>query len=186
MRGPYRRLMVDLETGGTYAGCPIFSIGAVFFSASVLEWKGPTFYDIAARDSFHSQRGLVELPSTMDWWSKQSEQARWLLTQIEHPSAPTLAATLESFAKFVDENCDPAEVQVWGNGADFDNPILSHAYRQLGMTQPWGAYNGRCYRTLKGLFPRIKKQQVGTLHNALDDAVNQAEHAVRILKEIKA
>ena len=80
----------------------------------------------------------------------------------------------------------PAPYEIWGNGADFDNPILEAAYDLLKMPAPWKYNEGRCYRTLKSLFPTVVAipQAANAKHNALLDAKNQAEHASRILKFI--
>jgi hypothetical protein len=77
------------------------------------------------------------------------------------------------------------EVNVWGNGAAFGNVILRSAYAACGLLPPWEFWNDRCYRTLKNLRPDIKLERSGTHHNALDDAITQAEHAVVILSALK-
>lgn len=175
------RIMLDLETYGTRPGCGILSIGAVFFSSTEPDWKGPTFYTAVERSSC-AAAGLHEDSDTLTWWARQGSKARTVWQEIE--TAPQLGAVLLAFHEWM-ASAASAEPQVWGNGADFDNPILSACYKAVGLPQPWGAYNGRCYRTLKGLRPDIKMQRTGTHHNALDDAVSQAEHAVRILKALK-
>jgi inhibitor of KinA sporulation pathway (predicted exonuclease) len=71
---------------------------------------------------------------------------------------------------------------VWGNGADFDNPILAAAYRATGISQGWKPYNGRCYRTIKNLAPQVRLVRTGTHHNALDDARAQAQHLLDIVE----
>jgi len=73
---------------------------------------------------------------------------------------------------------------VWGNGADFDLPILAAAYKAAGGPPPWKPYNGRCYRTLKNLAPSIKLERQGTHHQALDDAVCQAKHLIKIVEHL--
>lgn len=180
----YFRAMVDLETLGTRAGCSILSIGAVLFSSSAPEWKGPTFYTPVNRLSC-AQAGLKESPDTVAWWRGQGEGARAVLAEADLGTTATLAEALKAFAAWLTLHTDTKAVQVWGNGADFDNPILSAAYDAAGVPQPWGAYSGRCYRTLKSLCPSEKIVRTGTHHNALDDAVSQAEHAVRILRSLR-
>jgi len=181
MATEYNRIMVDLETYGTRPGCGILSVGAVFFSASLPEWRGPHFYAPVHRESCKIA-GLHEDPSTLAWWEAQGSKARGVWEEIK--TAPNLSEVLKSFATWVRTH-SAGEAQVWGNGADFDNPILSACYTATGLPQPWGPYNGRCYRTLKALAPAVKLVRTGTHHNALDDAVSQAEHAVRILKHLK-
>jgi hypothetical protein len=180
----YNRIMLDLETLGTRPGCAILSIGAVFFSSTHEEWKGPTFYAPVNRLSCLAV-GLHEDPATVAWWRGQGSEARVVLAAADLGATPGLAAVLDTFSAWVEANALSKDVQVWGNGADFDNPILSAAYVAAGLPQPWGAYSGRCYRTLKALHTKEKLVRSGTHHNALDDAVSQAEHAVRILKALK-
>ena len=66
---------------------------------------------------------------------------------------------------------------VWSNGADFDVPMLAHAFSQVQMEMPWKFFNSRCFRTYKNL-PGAKNVGVpfaGTKHNALADAYHQAQ-----------
>lgn len=78
----------------------------------------------------------------------------------------------------------PERAHIWGNGADFDNVILTNAYRAVGISRPWEPYHDRCYRTLKNLRRDIHLYRTGTHHNALYDAITQAEHAVRLLQAV--
>lgn len=80
-------------------------------------------------------------------------------------------------------------VAVWGNGAKFDLSILEAAYMTvpmfgLGVGVPWNFRKEYCYRTLKNLRPECQVTRRGTAHNALDDAINQAAHAIQLLKEL--
>lgn len=162
-------VMVDLETYGLAAGCPVLSVGA-----TVVGNRALTFYGVAKVDQ--SAYGLKPEPATIKYWEEQSEDARKVFID---PSAMDLPVLLRLFASWL-----PAEAFVWGNGADFDNPILSAAYKAVGMRQPWKPFNGRCYRTIKNLAPHIKVVRQGTHHNALDDALTQAEHMERIVAEL--
>lgn len=179
----YNRIMLDLETYGTRPGCGILSIGAVFFSSSTPAPLGPEFYVVVSRESC-LKAGLHEDPDTLAWWDKQGSKARVVWDEIK--TAPPLAEGLKKFGHWVRDNAASTSVQVWGNGADFDNPILSACYRATQQAQPWGNYSGRCYRTLKALRSDVKMVRVGVHHNALDDAKSQALHAVNILKALKA
>ena len=79
--------------------------------------------------------------------------------------------------------------EVWSNGADFDVPMLAHAYTQVGIEIPWKFWNARCFRTWKSL-PGSKNVKLppmaGVKHNALTDAVTQAQHAIDIYKALFA
>jgi len=164
-------VMLDLETYGVASGCPVLSIGAVVFSPG----SAPNeFYGVARKEQLRF--GLWEEPETVKYWQDQSEDARKVLTD---PRAVDLDVLLKRFADWL----DPAAF-VWGNGADFDLPILATAYRACGMAVPWRGFNGRCYRTMKNLAPSVKLIRQGTHHNALDDAKSQAEHLTRVLSAL--
>lgn len=171
-------VMVDLETLGTRPGCKVMSIGAVVFSPAGVEEHRQFYIDI------HRDQPLLEQPDTIAWWKgvrKDNPKAYDRIFGSELPRWP-LADALNSFTGWLNGlNGLGGEVLVWGNGADFDNPILSAAYAACDMSQPWGPWNGRCYRTLKGLRSDIRLTRKGTHHNALDDAISQAAHAVEIL-----
>lgn len=174
-----KNMMMDLETMGLAPGCAVLSIGAVRFS--VQDGLGDEFYAPIRLESCCAA-GLTEDPSTRDWWERQNPEAKKLLRIVERKGTPSLKTVLKRFAAFV--QYVPSTL-MWGNGADFDNPILAAAYRSVGLPQPWGPFNGRCYRTLKNIAPGPKLARVGTYHNALDDAKSQALHAIALLKRHK-
>lgn len=180
-------VMVDLETYGTGPGCPILSIGAVIFDDEELTIHSQEFYEVINLQSC-LQAGLVRDPATVAWWAAQKEEAKVILTQVELPTALPLSAALAKFNGYLSASGqDPKSMKVWGNGADFDNAILQHTYRKLGLEPGWEFWNNRCYRTLKSL-PGVKKVKLtrgGTHHNALDDARTQAYHVLEILEVLK-
>lgn len=158
-----RHAMVDIETLGTRPGSVILSIGAVRFDESGL---GEQFY--RAIDVFDSlMHGLVVDPDTVGWWREQSAVARGALK----PALP-LREVLAGFTAFVTKPPVPC---VWAKGPDFDLVMLGAAYRALGMKQPWSYRNARDVRTMLALAPLGGQLVPGVKHNALDDAVYQAE-----------
>jgi DNA polymerase III epsilon subunit-like protein len=173
-----KHLMVDLETLGTVPGCVILSVGAVFFDPVKLE-LGDEFYKVIHTRSCE-EAGLHTDPDTVAWWNKQSAAANQVRTDAMLDGQSSLKSVLEEFNAFIKRDTG---VKVWGNGADFDNPILVCAYKAVGTKQGWLPYNGRCYRTFKNMFKDTKMdERVGTFHNALDDAKNQALHMLKILE----
>lgn len=177
-------VMCDLETLGRRAGCKVLSIGAVVFGPNGL---GAEFYLEVRRDP---QPGLHEDPDTLSWWAKQLPEAQ---ERLFNPGCNvTLKNALYAFTYWLERLADRdakgnLNVCVWGNGADFDNAILSAAYAEVrGENLPWPFWNNRCYRTLKSLAPSVKLVRQGVHHNALDDAKSQAEHAVRLMDQLKA
>lgn len=162
-----RHCMVDLETVDNKPTSAIASIGAVMFDE-----KG-TYQEFYMVVDHHSAiaLGMTKSQSTLDWWAGQSEEAR----KIFHPDTPKkdiLVALIEFGAWFRNYN----GLYLWGNGADFDNAILSTAYGLADITQPWKYSNNRCFRTVK--HKGRMKARTGVYHNALDDAITQARYMI--------
>lgn len=158
-------VMVDLETADNVPTAAIVSIGAVVFAGP---YAGATLYRAVDLQSSVSA-GLTTSVDTLEWWGKQSTEARAVFTD---PRRVPLAEALDVFAAFLRPTQD---VRVWGNGASFDNAILQTAYRLAGLDLPWKFWNDRCYRTAAARIQQRRAQQ-GTHHNALDDAISQADH----------
>lgn len=170
-----KQAMADLETCDTIPGAAILSIGAVFFD---LDGLGHEFYTPVRLSSCKTARLSISA-DTMAWWSRQSPQARELLDIVQRRSTPSLTDALQMLRAFLGKQTD---VKLWGNGADFDNPILAVAHHRVKLKQCWNAYNGRCYRTVKNIAPGPKLVRSGTHHNALDDAKSQALHMIELFK----
>lgn len=165
-------VMVDLETLGTIPGSIILSIGAVAFDE--LEVAEDGFYRAIKRDTCENF-GLRADPATEAWWAKQSEEARRVLND---PNAISIYNALDEFNQWLSQFGDG--VRVWGNGANFDNPLLAVAHARTMIKPRYKFWDERCYRTVKNQFPDVKLERTGTYHNALDDARCQAKHLVQI------
>ncbi|ENV4609663.1 TPA: 3'-5' exoribonuclease [Escherichia coli] len=177
-------LMIDLETMGTNTNAPIVVIGAVFFDPQTGE-IGPVFYIvISLTDAMNT--GAVPDGGTIEWWLKQSSDARAaiLTDQVK------LKDALLRFREFVNEHSDEKFVQVWGNGATFDNSILRTSYERLGIPCPWHYSNDRDVRTIVELGKTIdfNARSVipfeGVPHNALDDALHQAKYVTATIQKL--
>lgn len=169
-------VMVDLETLGTRPGDVILSIGAVKFTQ---EKEITEKFYITIDPETSKAAGLRAQKSTVEWWTKQSEEARAAAFKGE----ASLDAALLKLTMWMPPVDD---VLVWGNGANFDNTLLAAAYRALKMDVPWHYWNDRCYRTIRAMFgKKEKKQNVGVAHNALDDATTQALHLIEMANEHK-
>lgn len=165
--------MCDLETLATTADAVILSIGAVRFDLESGEIDDGGFYASISIDSnLDLKRRISE--DTLIWWLKQGSAAQGVF----HEPKQTLGMALTSFSDWLgDRDC-----HMWSNGADFDLPMLAHAYTQLGMEVPWLFWNSNCFRTYKKL-PGAKANMVshaGVKHNALSDAHNQVQSLQRI------
>lgn len=178
----YNNLMIDLETLGTRPGCVFFEIGAVFFDFKSKQ-IGETFHQLININQMKDEGFTIEA-DTLKWWEKQSDEAQTNLRSALLATTMDIRNVLDNFEIWLETHSDIKKLKVWGNGADFDNPILIECYKKLGRNQPWGNYNNRCYRSLKSLKPTIKIKREGTHHNALDDAISQAKHAIEISKNL--
>lgn len=187
-------IMVDLETLGTVPGCIGLSIGAVEFFPS--EGRlGREFYTAIDHES-STAAFLREEQSTRDWWERQHPDARKVLEHAHSGKAPKLAAAMEAFNSFLLGMGGMRSIRLYGNGADFDNPILRVMWDAAGV-DPFrskaGFFGGRCYRTLKSLDelfgPAFAAHKIsrgdGTHHHALDDAKAQALHLMEIVARVR-
>jgi DNA polymerase III epsilon subunit-like protein len=164
------KVVTDLETMGDKPGCAIVAIGAAIAGPE----QYSTFYVTVDLQSC-IDAGLVVSGSTVEWWLKQEDAAR---EEIYRGASLTIKSALDRFSRWY-----PSGAVLVGNGSDFDNTILAAAYAACGMQPPWEFWDNRCYRTLKNMHKNIKLDRVGVHHNALDDAVTQAEHLERILND---
>lgn len=165
-------VVLDIETTGTSPGCCILSIGATD------TYLDHAFYQTIWHQPQKTIYGLEDDPDTLDWWSKQSEEAR----NEAFSGTMGLQQALGMFADWL-SSLPAKQVRVWGNGSDFDQPILAYAYKAAGMKSPFG-FNNRCYRTMKDLYKHIKPplEFIGMKHHALADAIHEAKHLAQILR----
>ena len=162
-------VMIDLETYSTRSNAAIASIGAVKFEGDEIVDK---FYCTVDAGSCKAA-GLHFEKATLEWWSKQSKEARDALIKNTLPLEASLIAFTDWYGK--------KSLPTWGNGAGFDNVIMDNAYRAVNMVRPWLPWEDRCYRTMKNLVNIPIDKRDGVYHNALDDALTQAKHLMKIL-----
>ncbi|HGV0029136.1 TPA: 3'-5' exoribonuclease, partial [Citrobacter freundii] len=185
----YTHLMVDMETMGNSPDAPIVSIGAVFFDPSTGN-TGAEFYRVVSLESSMSF-GMKPDASTIQWWLKQSSEARSAILVDE---AMGLLETLELLADFIAENAANGShtVQMWGNGCSFDNVILRRAYALTDTPFAVPFRNDRDVRTMVelgksvGINPRYDIPFEGDMHNALSDARHQIKYVSAIWQRLTA
>ena len=172
----YPSMMIDLETFGTTADSVILSIGAVKFNPVTGEIADTAFYRSVSLDSnLDAGRRIDE--STLIWWLGQSNEAQ----QVFKEAKISLSAALEELTDFFDHD----DYEVWSNGADFDIPMLAHAFRSISTDIPWKFWKTRCFRTMKNLPFAVGTEVPHHLkHNALDDAYTQVNQLINIWKRM--
>ena len=175
--------MLDIETLGTVPGSVIRTIGAVKFDNDGII---STFYEkIDVNSSIKA--GLTMQWDTLQWWMAQSQSA---LKDIVANDGMHLYTALVRFSDWYTErkiNPDGSitvdnNIPIWGNGATFDNVLIEEAYRKAEVFIPWNFNVHRCYRTIRLLYPNLPFVRKGVHHNAVDDAISQAEHLIKIRK----
>lgn len=189
MSKPRAEVAIDLETLSTSPAAVMLSIGAVAVCAAT----GQTIKFYAAT-SVASQPDRKTDASTLDWWSKQSAEARVAFDYAHSAECPTLAEGLAQLTDWLGKLGETHDVYVYGNGADFDIGILNHAYKEISNFTPWNFRNVRDMRTLRdiclrlGLEDQIKATvpRVGVHHNALDDAQFQSDIIMASLRQLEA
>jgi exodeoxyribonuclease VIII len=169
-----KHVMVDLETMGLRPDAAIVSIGACHFTLDTITPVFETAVSLASCTGL----GLTTDQSTVDWWMKQSVEAR---AAWQRPDAPPLYEAMVQFNNWMREL--GGEVAVWGNGAAFDPVLLTSAYRALDAEPFWKYYNVMCFRTVRAMHPDVSAPPfLGEKHNALHDALHQAQHLQKILR----
>lgn len=185
-------LMVDIETWDVAPSASVASIGACMFDPTA----GPTQ---PIRETFYVTVSLVSnqmnertiSASTVEWWLQQSQEARDALMSNQ----VGLANGLASFAQWFQHNTTYRPTHVWANSPSFDCVILQSAFESCRLLWPLGFWLTRDVRTAGELaYPDPKerkavmtlfREQVGTAHNAKDDAIAQALFVAQCYHELK-
>lgn len=177
--------MLDIETVGNGSKAAIVSIGAVFFDPKTGDIGAQFYQPISLASS--SYYGEMDA-STIEWWMKQSDEARAVFSAEDKVS---LKDALGEFTEWISQIEEFKDRIVWGNGATFDNVIVGNAFKAARMRQPWPFYGDRDVRTivdlgrqLRGVDPKKEMQLEGVAHNALDDAKHQARYVSAIFKAL--
>ena len=187
-------LSIDLETPVTM-GAGILSIGMVPFD----EEKG-IIYDNAALYIRMRTAEVIQASGaeggTMVWWLKQSDEARRELTENQEKAMPYLEGMrlVMDWIKALRSKLfggNKAMLMPLGNSNRFDIGGIEATALSLGLVQrdevgnkklPWNFWDELDLRTREydcrmfaGKNPRDAVARRGTHHNALDDAIFQAE-----------
>ena len=171
-------VMIDLETLSTAPDAAILSIGAVAFDPFTGELGEEFHLRVEFKNAVESGRCDT---NTLKWWIGQESEAGKDVTS----GTKTSTEVLEEFKAFLPDNA-----VVWGNGATFDISILEHAFmRTLKEDAPWKFWNVRDCRTVEAMVKGkdTKKNYVrnGIHHQALDDAIYQAEYISGMVMKLR-
>lgn len=175
-------LMIDTETMGLGSNGALCSIGAVFFDVrnSTL---GPTFNATIHLATAMRDGGTIDAGTVM-WWLGQEDAARKAIRF----GGRDIKDVLTEFGTFIAETCRHEDVRPWGNSASFDLTKIDTACQRSGVKTPWYWTNERDFRTVRNLHPKVEYDpslKGVSAHNALADAVFQAEHLFAIQRSLR-
>ena len=164
----------DFETLGTSFNAPVIQIGAVKFNTvgEILD----KFYTNINWNDLSKYSFTTDYP-TLQWWMEtQSEAAKTLFTG----ETMLLKDAFKAFEKWIGK---PKDYYYWTH-ATFDPVIFANTCRVLGMDVFIPFRHQMDIRTLTLLAGRVKVEREGTAHNALDDAILQADYISKMLNKL--
>ena len=160
------KIMVDLETLSTRMDAHILTIGAIAFDTKTFEIKDSFYKRVDSKSC--EELGLHTCKETLKFWEAQSREAKE--EAFSQVGRMPIADVMTDFVKFWNKNNGD---ELWCNGANFDEPILSTIFDKLQLHKPWKFWNVRCLRTLMALAGLNMKMFGPVAHNALEDCKNQ-------------
>lgn len=168
---------VDVETLDTRPTARILEIGVVCFDPETGE-MGPSF-QMELCGKGQERRSMDE--GTLRWWMAREREGMRMPGKAEDVPGHGLTAAYLELVAFMATHTDPAKVQAWAWGMDFDFPILKDAYGDHGW---WRYHNQRCARTLCGEMGILREGEVA--HRALADARQEAEAVMEAIAKVEA
>jgi len=168
--------MIDIETTDTSARTCILSIGIVFFDNEEITKQLYILPEL--QPQIDAGRRLSV--STLNFWMTQSSEAKRDVFSQE--SRVSIDYAIEQLRRL-----DKADI-ILSHDLDLDLAAIIDFYNQFAEdnTIPLFHYRKkRCFRTIGRIYdPRCKYQPERTVyHNALDDALVQAKHFMRLREE---
>jgi len=172
-------IMIDLETLDVLPSATILTIGAVKFDPFGDELGDPKMEKLYMKVDVDScdRIGATVSNSTLDWWSKQSAAAQ--ADAFDPNDRISIEEALTKLYKF----CWGGK-RVWSHGAGFDVIILEWYFRKIEKAIPWSFWEVRDTRTLFDLGINPNRVAV-TAHNALADAVDQAQGVQKVFRTLR-
>ena len=169
-------IMLDLETLSTRPDATILTFGACKFNPYKQEdIVDGIYFRVNVDEQIALDRHVDD--NTIAWWGKQAEDV------YAEAFDPNDRISLEQFTQELNRFIVGVD-NIWAQGPVFDIVILENLYRMMGKPTPWPYYTIRDSRTL--LKALGDDREGGTLlHNALADAVSQAQAVQSAVKRYK-
>lgn len=172
----YPHIMIDIETLGTGDGAAIIQFGAVRFDLLGDGSMSPdTFSYNVAWDS--DNFGTIE-PGTLQWWLDQDPTVRKRV--FAQGGAISLTATLRCLSTWLGKF--GTYRTVWACPPSFDLRLIRQAYERCDYAYTVPFWKERDFRTMRELVGTQDDvpMRTGNQHNALSDAMFQAQYLINI------
>ena len=161
--------MIDIETLSTEPNAVVLTIGAIKFNRKE-ELRALKDYDtfyIRVEPKSCEDIGCTIDSATLNWWNKQSREARF--EALEHPDRVPIKDALIALSRWLD-----GSKVIWANSPSFDCVILENCYKNCKVGIPWKFWLTRDCRTLYDLAGIRKRDLPSNVeHNSLDDCFTQ-------------
>lgn len=168
---------LDIETMGVGQRAVVCQIGLVGFDRYTGKLGEQVCIDVDLRSCIY-EGGEIH-PDTVHWWSTQKNG----FSYKEKDRVHNIKSAIEIVSDMISEDYDP--MPIWAKGPTFDLSIIEFYCNRLNVPVPWKYNMPRDLRTLQdayefaGLTPLPRKE---VTHNALQDAIDQADMICRLLK----
>lgn len=178
-----RVAVIDLETPAQDSHSAILTIGVVIVDLLELKLVDHFYQPLELTHQQHHGRTIYHQP-THDWWMREDNaEARQYAYHHDQAHRVNLREAITRLNRFLAGHFpQPTQVQLFGNGPEFDNTILANAAAAADI-ELYGYYGGNqslrtlvlLGRLLLGQDPKYSRPFVGIQHHALHDAVHEAE-----------
>lgn len=172
-------VMTDIETLGTESDSTIIQISAIAFNIETREHLNE--FNMIADISLNKKMSVTG--STIKWWLNTNAE---LLKDLLNKGQCSTEDMLQSFHSWLTllKKHEDDEVCLWGNGILFDNKMIEHQLKAIGLDYPIHYKNDRDVRTIvdlaaqkneiteKELKARFQDPSL-TEHDAFDDVKYQ-------------
>lgn len=172
-----KSLMIDLETMGTDPDTVVLSAGAVVFDpeeGTTANPPGRQYWVLNIQDQLDKGRTITG--ATLKWWLNQSDEAIRGWNRNESACTGMVEFQSELVEMWKSWNCQ----YIWSHGSTFDVAILDNMFGN----SPWKFWDVRDTRTLLHVTNMKIDRAQGIHHNALGDAVAQAQTICKAWRSI--
>lgn len=179
-------IMIDTEFLSLKYDAYILSIGAVSWDMKSRDFEVLDSIHIFPSMESQGDQGAKIDEGTFQWWLSQSVEAKAGIIEGQRVGGHIgIIGALHALSSFM--RSQKGFRRVWSHGLVCDLPLLKHWYDKLNMKTPWHYQTPRDTRTLFDCYGEVpeKKFTVGVAHDALADAIVQAEQVFTAWKGLR-